>query len=517
MKIGVTQGLHRSAQLSPNGVATICEDRTKTHRELYVSVGKLAGAFSRTGFREEVPIAMLGLNSDFYLAYYLACAWGNYWVNPVNFRWSIEEVVYSLNDSGSQAIILDKHFSHYADAIVERCPHIEKVLFIDGCPGSQEKFQALEALLDAAEPINDRGVSGESIFGVFYTGGTTGFPKGVMLSHSSVLSSAMALLAEGVFPRGTRALHAAPMFHLADTLQTMCVLLRGGSHVMLPQFSPSNCIETVHAHSVTDMLVVPTMLQMIVDSPDFDPLKLASLRRVVYGGSPFQRSVLLRTMEKLPDVSINQGYGMTESSGYISFLSNAEHRSSLTDIDLLGSAGKPGVNVGVKVLDKRGEALPTGDVGEIAFRSPGLMCGYFDKPDATSDVVEDSWMRTGDLGYLSDSGYLFIVDRAKDMIISGGENIYSAEVETVVSLHPDVMSSAVIGVPDDEWGEAVHAVIVLADDAELTIEELSSHCRKHLAGYKCPKTMSVTPQLPLSGAGKVKKTVLREQYLESIS
>jgi acyl-CoA synthetase (AMP-forming)/AMP-acid ligase II len=507
-----TSSLHRALQQRPDAVATVCNGRIRSWREIHDRVGRLAGALRAHGVREGDKVAMLGFNSDRYLEYYCAVPWIGAAVNPVNFRWSLAEIIYSLNDSQSTAIFLDDHFAPHCGALLDACPFLRLVVFAgDGtCPA-----QALdmEQLIAAAQPASDCEVGGDEIFGVFYTGGTTGAPKGVLLSHRSVFSSALALLAEGPFRGNAVGLHAAPMFHLADMMMSACLLLRAGTHVMLPAFHPDTAFELIARHRVSDLLLVPAMLQVLVDSPQAAGADLSSVQHLLYGASPASEPLLERAMKTLPEAGFFQVYGMTELAATATVLSPAQHRVAIAGPrERLRSAGRALCHTELRVVGADGAELPRGEIGEIAVRGPNLMLGYLNQPGATATALRGGWMHTGDAGRMDAEGYVYIVDRLKDMIISGGENIYCAEVENVVARHPAVATCAVFGVPSAEWGESVHAAVVLKPQASLTLDELYAHCKTHIAGYKCPRSMELRDSLPLSGAGKVLKTELRAPH-----
>lgn len=508
-----TQGLHRAVQQRPTQIATVCGDRVRSFIELRNRVARFAGALQTQGVRRGDRVAILGLNSDRYLETYLACAWIGAVVNPVNFRWSVPEISYSLNDSKSTVLVIDSQFSPQADAIKAESPTLQQLIFMgDGdCPAG---MLDMEALIAGAEPVADADVGGNELFGIFYTGGTTGKPKGVMLSHLNVCSSGLALLSEGAFAEGTIALHAAPMFHLADMMVSVSVLLRGGQHIMAPLFRPDLILGLISHWKITDLLLVPAMLQALADSPDMRNTDTSSVARVLYGASPIAEAVLDRAMAALPTASFTQVYGMTEMSAVMTVLPPYYHSQEGRAAAKLRSGGRAAYHTQVSILGEDDTELPRGSVGEICVRGPHIMQGYLNKPEATAEALRGGWMHSGDLGYMDDDGYVFIVDRSKDMIISGGENVYSTEVENAVAKHPAVAAVAVIGIPSEAWGEAVHAAVVLKPEQTLTLDALAAHCKTLIAGYKCPRSMEVIPALPLSGAGKVLKTELRKPFWE---
>lgn len=505
-----TQGLHRAIQQHPNKVATICDGRETTFAELQDRVARLAGGLIQQGVERGSPVALLSFNSDFYLCYYLACAWGGFIANPVNFRWNIKEIIYSLNDSQTRAIILDDQFAPMAEEILAGCPNISRVYFC-GVSNATCDETSIEKIIATSEPIADSGVGGDDLFGIFYTGGTTGFPKGVMLTHSNLCASGLGFMAEGAFPENCVGIHVAPMFHLADMSQTVCMLLRGSTHVMLPAFSAKGCLEVLAKHRVTDLLLVPTMLQVMINDPSVADYDISCLQRIYYGGSPFSETGIDATLALLPGVKLMQIYGMTESSATISTLPWQEHSREARAKGRLRSAGRAFPHTHIRIVDEQDRDKPVGETGEIIFRSPGVMLGYINKPEESKQALRNGWMHTGDAGFMDEHGFLYVVDRIKDMIITGGENVYCTEVENSIASLPCVAAVAVFGVPDEEWGERVHAAVVLKPGTTLTHEQLVAHCRGAIAGYKCPKSSSVHEALPLTGAGKVKKNELRDQ------
>ena len=510
-----TQGLHRAAQQAPDRIATICDDRKRTFAELRDRVARLASGLRALGVREDNRVAMLGFNSDRYLEFYLAVPWAGAQVNPVNFRWNIEEVAYSLNDSESVAIFLDDHFVPHVEALLDACPLLRVLIYCGNgeCP---PMMQSMDTLIAENDPIEDcslqDSVSGDQTLGVFYTGGTTGKPKGVMLSHRAVTNSAMAFMSEGLLGADSVGLHIAPMFHLADMMQTTALLLSGGTHVMVPAFRPDLVLQAIERYGVTDTLVVPAMLQALVDHPDVRTRDLSSVRNVMYGASPASEALLERAMKALPRASFYQGYGMTEIAAVGCVLPAEQHLPEARAKGRLRAAGRAARHVLVRVVDENDQQVPCGEIGEIAIRGPGLMQGYLNQPEATAAALKNGWMHTGDLGRMDEEGFVYIVDRSKDMIISGGENVYSAEVENAIASHAAVAACAVIGIPCEQLGERVHAVVVLKPGTALTQDELYAHCKSLIAGYKCPRSLELTGALPISGAGKVLKTELRKPH-----
>jgi acyl-CoA synthetase (AMP-forming)/AMP-acid ligase II len=504
----LTQGLHRAVQQQPDEIMTIFGERRRTFREAAARVARLAGALRELGVRDGDRVAMLALNSDRYNEYLLAVPWANAVLNPVNTRWSAAEIAYSLRDSGSRVLLVDDAFAPLVPGLRAAFPELATVIHAGDGP-TPEGALGYEDLVASAGPAQDARRGGSDLAGLFYTGGTTGFPRGVMLSHDNLGVSWLGSAASGALVGpGSRTLHVAPMFHLADLLSWGATVLVGGSHVMLPAFDPVAVFSSVAEHRISHALLVPTMIQVLVDHPVVTRYDLTSLHSVLYGASPIAQAVLERAMKALPSASFTQAYGMTELSPVATLLSPADHEAG----DVLRSAGRAAPHAEVRVVDPDGAEVPAGTVGEIVVRGGHVMLGYWHKPQETAAAVRDGWMHTGDGGYLDERGYLYVVDRLKDMIISGGENVYSAEVENAIASHPAVAQCAVIGVPDPDWGERVHAVVVLRPGATVTIAELRDHVKTRIAGYKAPRSLEIADALPVSGTGKVLKRELRARH-----
>ncbi|MEO7574006.1 MAG: long-chain fatty acid--CoA ligase [Acidimicrobiales bacterium] len=507
----ITQGLHRSLLETPDRVATICGDRQRTFAELGDRIARLAGALQGLGVASGDRVAILSLNSDRYLEYLFAVPWADAVLNPINTRWSDQEVAYCLNDSDSRVLVVDDALAPMVPALREQCPQLATVVHAGDGP-TPDGLLSYEDMLAAADPIPDVRRGGQSLAGLFYTGGTTGFSKGVMLSHTNLVTSAMGCTATGEFvSAGGSYLHAAPMFHAADQAGGFGGSLVGVTHVIVPGFDPKVVLDAISVHGVTDALLVPTMIQVLVDHPDLSQYDLSTFRNLAYGGSAIAEAVLERTKRNLPNVRLMQAYGMTELSPVTTLLRFADHEGAR-----IRSAGRAAPHSEVRILDADDNEVPRGTVGEICSYGGHVMLGYWNKPEETAAAIRNGWMHSGDGGYMDDDGYVFVVDRLKDMIVTGGENVYTAEVEQAVALHPAVASCAVIGIPDPEWGEAVHAVVVLALGATVTSEELREHCKTLIAGYKSPRSAEFVDALPVNGAGKVLKRNLRAPYWEGI-
>ncbi|AYC32750.1 long-chain-fatty-acid--CoA ligase [Pseudomonas cavernae] len=507
----LTQGLHRMLQQQPNALATVFRDRRRTYAELADRVARLAGALQSLGMQTGDRVGLLGLNSDRFLEYFLATWWGGGVVNPVNIRWSVPEIVYSLDDCDTRILLIDDTFLHMAEGIASSCKAKPLLVHIGDGPTPQGMLSYEQLIRDAA-PVDDAFRGGDDLASIMYTGGTTGWPKGVMQSHMNLWSAAVARIADVPVPADALTLHIAPMFHLAALSRVILISLIGLPSIFIPAFDALDVMQAIERERVTDTLIVPTMLQALIMHPDFAKHDLGSLRRLTYGASPIAVPLLELALKALPNVEFTQGYGMTEAAPPITANGPENHSAEAIANGRLRSAGRPGLGVTVRIVDENDNEVPRGTVGEVVVRGPNIMLGYWNKPEETAQALRGGWMHTGDGAYMDEDGYIYIVDRIKDMIVSGGENVYSGEVESAIARHPAVLMCAVIGIPSEQWGEAVHAVVVCKPGIELAEDEVRAHCRESIAGYKCPKSVEFRSELPLSGAGKILKKDLREPY-----
>lgn len=509
----LTQGLHRAMQQQPHAMATSHQGKRHTFAELGTRVAKLAGALQKLGVKIGDPVAMLSLNSDRYLEYYLAVFWAGGVVNPVNIRWSAAEIAYSLDDCNTAILFVDTTFKPMVDELRGKSKALHTVIFADE-GAAPEGMLSYERMLEATDPVPDAMRMNDDVAGVFYTGGTTGFPKGVMLTHTNLFCNALSLLAEGPMALGSTGLHAAPMFHVADVALMMAMVLAGAAHAFVAAFNPVAVFETIARERASHTLLVPTMIQMLVDHPAVKDYDLSSLKRIMYGAAPISETILEHAFTVFPGAEFMQAYGMTELSPIATILPPHCHSPKWREAGLLRSAGRATFFTEVRIVDADAREVPRGTVGEVVVRSAGIMKGYWNKPEETASAIRHGWMHTGDGGYMNKDGFVFIVDRIKDMIITGGENVYSVEVENALARHPAVAMCVVIGIPDEKWGESVHAVIVLKKGSQATEDDVKAHCKTLIAGYKCPRSVEFRSELPISGAGKLLKYKLREQFLQ---
>jgi len=508
-----TQMLNSAADTRPNHIATIDGDRRKTWDEVRERVKRLASALRDLGMAEGDRVAILALNSDRYTEYMFAVWWAGGAVVPMNTRWSAAENAYSLNDSQAEILFVDKHFVPMIAEMGDEAKTVKTLIHLE--EGAPEGMLSYEDLIAQNEPCDDAMRSGEDLAGLFYTGGTTGFPKGVMVPHRALWYNNMALAGQANFKSDSIYLHTAPMFHMADLAAGGGCMMAGGTHVYVPSFEPVSTLNTIAEHKVTHVLLVPTMLGMTLQHPDFDVAKFKSVTQYLYGASPMPEGLLRQAMKLLPDVDFAQAYGQTEMAPLVTILDPKDHVLEGPKARQIKSAGRPAWGCEIKIIDEEGNEVPKGEVGEIAARSPGNMLGYWQQPEQTEATLVDGWVHTGDGAYQDEEGFIFIVDRMKDMIVSGGENVFSAEVESALSTHPEVAAACVVGIPSELWGEAVHAIIVPAEGASPDEQAIINHCKDQIAGYKCPRSIEFRSEpFPLSGAGKVLKRDLRAPYWE---
>lgn len=508
----LTQGLHRAVQQAPDKAATVCAGRTRTFRELAERAGRVAALLQGLDVRAGDRVAILAQNSDTYVEMLLGIWWAGAVAAPVNTRWSVAEIAYSLTDCGSAVLVVDDAFLPLVDSIRAAAEVVRRIVHAGKNPAPQGTV-AFEERLPSCEPISDARRGGDALAAILYTGGTTGFPKGVMLSHANLWCGALTRLAEIHSPQDCVALLVTPFFHVSGLFRLVMQLVLGGSNVIEPQFRPDTVIEAIERHRVTEIVLVPSMLQMLLDHPAFDAGRLRSLQRLSYGASPMPPALLERAMQALAHVGFCSSYGMTETSGVVSVLGPFTEEDRKAMGELVHSVGRVGLGAELRVVNSDGRDLPPRGVGEIVLRGVAVMQGYWNKPAETAAALRDGWLHTGDAGWIDEAGHIHVVDRLKDMVITGGENVYSAEVEAALMAHPAVAACAVIGVPNTLWGEAVHAVVVLRPGAASDAQGLREHCRTRIAGYKCPKSFDFVRSLPLSAAGKVLKTRLRDEYL----
>ena len=507
----LTQTLNAAVQLRRNHLGTVHGERKRTWGQIAERVARVAGGLAQLGIGVGDRIAILALNSDRYIESFFAIAWAGAVIVPLNTRWAVAENEYALKDSGPKILLVDENFVAQIPELSRRF-RLEAIIYI-GEGALPDGMIAYETLVEAADPIEDRSGSYNDLLGIFYTGGTTGFPKGVMLSHSNVVYESVVWIYSLNFSEDTVYLHSAALFHLAGASPMVALTLVGGTHVTIPKFEPELAMTTIAREKVNYCLFVPTMLNMMLNHATFGQYDLSSVRDCEYGASPMPDALLVDLMKKLPSWRFHQGYGLTECAALACLLPWKYHALEGPIAQKRKSAGRAAAGVEIRIVDSTtGEELPRTAVGEIAIRGAGVMLGYWRKPEETERALRNGWLHTGDGAWMDEDGFVYIVDRVKDMIVSGGENVYSGEVENAIYQHGGVRECAVIAVPDEKWGEAVHAIVVPKDGQQLAPEDVIAHCRTLIAGYKCPRSVELRLEpLPLTGSGKIMKSSLRDE------
>ncbi|MEV8019098.1 long-chain fatty acid--CoA ligase [Streptomyces sp. NPDC086554] len=487
----------RRARKTPHRTAFRYEDTTTSYAELYARTTQLARSLRESGVRRGDRIAYLGANHPAFLeTFFAAGVLGAVFV-PLNTRLAVPELAHQIDDSGAATLIHAPTFITAAERLTELAPALRTCI---------EVGPYYEELLSGAsiEPL-DEPVTGDDISIIMYTSGTTGRPKGAMLTHANLTWNAVNVLVDADLTSDTTALVTAPLFHTAGlNMLTLPVLLKGGTCVLVESFDADASLGLVERHGVTAMFGVPTMYEQMARRPRWHSADLTSLRVLMCGGAPVPAPLIAAYAER--GLAFQQGYGMTEAAPGVLYL-DAEHAVSKA-----GSAGVPHFFTDVRVVRPDLTEADDGEAGEVLVRGPHVMPGYWGLPQDSAAAFADGWLRTGDAARRDADGYVTIADRLKDMIISGGENIYPAEVESALLAHPDVVECAVIGVPDPRWGEVPRAVVVVREGSVPDPDALLASLAGHLAKYKIPKSLVVVAELPRTASGKLLKPALRRLY-----
>jgi len=513
--------LRKALDLYPENIGVVDGARSYTYRQIGERVAGLARFFQNQGLRPKDRISILEVNSHSFLEAYYAAAGMGAILNPLNYRLAAREVAFILKDAGSRWLIAATRFADVVKGALTEGVPLEGVLWIGGTPEKsytiefQDFEDAVSANVGDFEPVP---VDENRVSHLYYTSGTTGRPKGVMLTHKNVCSHALGTIAELKLVDTDVWGHIAPMFHLADAWATFAVTWVGARHVMVGQFEAEAAMATIEKQKVTLSNLIPTMLNLMIKNPRVAEYDFSSLREILSGGAPIAPELVRSIMQTLGCDYI-QTYGMTETSPYLTFSILKDHLKALppdAQLKYKSKTGRPAIGVNRKVVDVQGNPIAADEqqVGEIWVQGDTITPGYWNQPEETANAFSDGWLRTGDLATLDPEGYVNIVDRKKDMIVTGGENVYSTEVENVLYMHPKILEAAVFGVPDERWGEAVNAAVVLKAGETATADEIIGFCKEYQAAYKAPKAIYFFDELPKTGSGKIYKKGLRDSFLK---
>jgi acyl-CoA synthetase (AMP-forming)/AMP-acid ligase II len=445
----LTQSLHKGLRERPDSTVLVCGQRRLSFAQFVDRVARLAGVLRQLGLQPGDRVGMLALNSERYVEYLYATWWAGGVINPVNVRWNPKEVAYSLDDCDTRILIVDDHFKAMAGDLKTLSRALRTLIHTgeDATP----HMLSYEALLADAPPAPDAMRGGEELAAVMYTGGTTGLPKGVMLTHANLFINALSANTAAKRPAEAVGINIAPMFHVGGVSLAIQLMMRLCKQIVLPTFDEIAVLEAIDKEGGNETFLVPTMIKRLIEHSRFAEYDVSRLALVLYGAAPIDEALLTQAMAALPGADFCQVYGMTELAPVVAVLPAWVHRQAQRS-DKLRSAGRPVPIAEVCIVDEDGRQVANGTAGEIAVRGPMVMQGYWGKPEQTAEAVREGWMHTGDGGYIDDDGYVHVVDRIKDMIVTGGENVYSAEVENVITQLPQVSMCAVIGNPGRSMG-----------------------------------------------------------------
>jgi fatty-acyl-CoA synthase len=498
------------ARLRPDAVALSFEGRTTTFAEFDRLTSACANALIAAGLKPGERIACLAKNCDDFFVLWMGAVKARVCLAPVNWRLAPPEIAFILKDAGAKLLVCGAGFEDVVDMIVSDCPDLHRLIHFE--PGHPRWPTFRDWIGEYPDTDPNLAIAADDDVIQLYTSGTTGLPKGVQLIHANYLNQFRSAAAPGGwahFEPGKAVLQCMPQFHVAGCNMGPLAILQGAKCVILREIAAVRMLDVLEREQIAHVFLVPAVINMLLQTPGVTETDFSHLEQMYYGASPIAEDVLKRAIDRF-GCQFTQLYGLTETIGGGTALSFADHDPARGK---LRACGLPWGDYEVRVITPNGRLAGTDEVGEIQIRSKGVMKGYWNRPEATAEAIDtEGWFKTGDAGFFDAEGYLFLHDRVKDMIVSGGENIYPAEVENALFSHPDVADAAVIGVPDDRWGEAVKAVVVLQPGAAFDPAALIAHCRERIAGYKTPKSVDVIEALPRNPSGKVLRRELRAPY-----
>lgn len=493
----------RNARKYPHKIAVSSLEKKVNYRELRSMVLSLAGALASMGIRRGDRVATLMFNRIELLTAYLALFRLGAILVPLNTRLAEPEWRYMLEDSGAVALLSEEGFEKSLESL-RSCMQGPREVVCVGAEGKNlRNWEELTGFPALEEPPEEPGLEDELY--ILYTSGTTGRPKGAVITHMNFLWNSINGQVSGGFSGSDVVYYGLPLFHGAAMGGCFATLLLGGTVVLRPRFDPLELLSLIQQERITRVPAVPPMLTALMEISNLESWDLSSLKVFNTGATIIPQALKEKLLERFPWVDVVDSYGLTEATSYCTTLPGKDF------LRKAASVGKPHAYVEIRVVDEQGSDVPLGEVGEILVRGPNVMSGYWARPQETQETLKGGWLHTGDLGKLDEEGYLYLVDRKKDMIISGGENVYPREVEEVLNLYPGVIEAAVVGFPDERWGEKVVAYIVVEKECGPSAQELDEYCRKSLAGYKCPKEYFFVKELPRTSTGKVLKRALRKE------
>ena len=506
--------IYRNAILYPDHEAFACGSERVSFKQFNERVNRLVHGLRALGIRKGDIIGILSWNQLEYLEVFGAAMKGGFVLAHYNPRQKAEELAHLINDSEPMVLFIGPECVESVDEINKRLTKTEEFLIFGDEEGYFKSYK--EVVESQAETEPESNVLEEDPLTIFYTSGTTGLPRGAIYKHKQKLENAtMKALNIGV-EFGDRHLAVLPMFHIGGDSHTWPFFLMGGCNVIVPRstFDPAKALQMIAEERITDFHIVPTQLISLLNLPDIEHYDIRNLKRIWYAASPMPTEVLKKGLSVFGPIFF-QSFGQTESGPEITVFSKANLRYSLESKDaenVVASCGQPCIDAHVRIVDDDGCDVEAGEIGEIIVKSKRIMTEYWQKPEETKETVQDGWLFTGDLGYFDENGYIYIADRKKDMIITGGENVYPLEVENVLYRYPAIKEVAVLGIPDSHWVERVHALIVLKEDAQATAEDIIKFCKDNIAHYKTPKSIEFVKDLPKNPQGKILKKEIRSRY-----
>lgn len=506
----IGEALKYAAHNAPNREAFVYENRRPTYREILKNAEHLAGWLQAQGIGKNDKVGCLFKNGMSFVELYFAVSLTGGVFVPVNFRLVSKEIEYIVNNADIKILFVEEEFNDTISPILDLLPHVQLIVVDGAIPENHinEMVAYTSIFTSPSEYTPPTDLQDNDAHAIIYTSGTTGKPKGAVLTHKNFYLNAMNRTFHSQTPRGINELVVPPLFHVAALSRLVSNCLMEGTIYIQREFQPERILKTIETEKINAMFLVPSMWNFLFQVPNLLDYDVSTMISCGLGGAICPVEIKKRIMEVFKNGKIIEAFGQTEMSPSTTYLTGED------TIRKTASVGKPAINVRVRIVDDEMNDVPTGEVGEIVYQGPTLMKEYYKNPEATKEAFKGGWFHSGDLVRMDGEGYIYVVDRKKDMVISGGENIYPKEIEEVLYTHPDILEAAVVGVPDPEWGENIKAFIVMKPSRRLTVEEVIEYCKQNLASYKKPKLVEFIAALPRNASGKVLKTELRKENLK---